>query len=134
MENVNEQYKSKIRPFWLKIAKWFKDRTSKEVNIIAAYDAYVKATYIENTNLDAQIKYHQNRINASIRDKINNNHDRYNFSYRCVYSFPDNMAPYINRILVPFINKGYQVINISERIAELKEDNVYIISWYREKL
>jgi len=134
MENENEQYKSKIRPFWLNIAKWFKDRTSKEVNIITAYDAYVKATYIENTNLEGQIKYHQSRINASIRDKINNNHDRYNFSYRCVYSFPDNMAPYISRILEPFINKGYQVINISERIAELKEDNVYIISWYREKL
>ena len=134
MENVHEQYKSKIRPFWLKIAEWFKARTSNEVNIIPAYEAYVKATYIENTSLADQIKYHKHRINSLIRDKINNDHNRYNFSYRCVYSFPDNMTQYIDEILQPFIDKGYQVISISGRINELKEDHVYIISWYREKL
>lgn len=133
MEN-NQDNKRYVRPIWLSLIKWFQDRTSKEENVIPASEAYLKATYGESTNVDDQIKYHQHKINSLIKEKISSNFDRNNFSYRCVYSFPDNMAQYTDKVLQMFVDKGYQVINLSQRVEELKSDNVFLISWYREKL
>ena len=31
--------------------------------------------------------------------------------------------------MTPFIEKGFKVINLSEKIDELKNENVYLISW-----
>lgn len=132
MESINEQCKSNIRPFWGRLFKWFTDRT--DVNIIDAYKAYVKATYVEDTDLETQIKHHQLEINRLITDRIRDNHDMRKFSYCCVYSFPDNMTDYIDVILRPFAEKGYQIIKLSDRISELKGVNACVISWYREKL
>lgn len=133
MEN-NQDNNKYVRPIWRNLVKWFQARTSKEEDIISASEAYVKATYGENTNVEDQIKYHQHKINSLIKEKITSNFDRNNFSYRCVYSFPDNMAQYTDRVLQKFVDKGYQVINLSQRVEELKSDNVFLISWYREKL
>lgn len=133
MEN-NQDNSKYVRPIWRNIIKWFQARTSKEEDIIPASEAYIKATYGENTNVEDQIKYHQHKIHTLIKEKITSNYDRNNFSYRCVYSFPDNMAQYTDKVLQKFVDNGYQVINLSQRVEELKSDNVFLISWYREKL
>lgn len=134
MEQNEYNNNRNIRPFWIKIIKWFKARTSRYECIIPASEAYSKVTYGGITNAEDQIRYHQHEINSCIKNKIMSTYDRNIFSYRCVYSFPDNMKPYIKDVLQVFIDNGYQVINLSQKVEELKSDNVYLISWYREKL
>lgn len=133
MENDQDNNRC-VNPFWSNIIKWFQAKISKDEYVIPAYDAYVKATYGEHTDVEGQIRYHQHRINSIIKEKITNNYDRNNFSYRCVYSFPNNMAQHTDRVLQKFIDNGYQVINLSQRVEELKSDNVFLISWYKDKL
>lgn len=137
---MQEQFKKEnsfnnTKPIWREIVNWFNKRFSKEENVVSADVAYCRATYGMNTNVENLIKLHQHQINRIINDKTAYKSDGNTFiDYRCVYSFPKDVAPYIDRILSVFIEKGYTIMNLSEKIDELKDDNVYLISWYKKSL
>lgn len=133
--NENNSNIDNARPFWRDIISWFTARTVREEDITPADVAYCKATYGTNTDVQTLIKLHQHRINNLINDKttFKTNGDTF-ADYRCVYSFPKDITPYISKILEPFKEKGYKIINISDKVDELSNDNVYLISWYKDNL
>lgn len=133
-EEISAQ-KTRIRPFWKTVASWFRSRLDRNTSVIPAHVAYCKATYGINTDVDTLIKLHQRRINSLIRDKTSYRSNGDTFAdYRCVYSFPKDITPYIERILIPFEDNGYTIINISDKVDELSDDNVYLLSWYKDSL
>lgn len=119
--------------FWRNLKNWFRVKWVAEENIVSAQTAYCRATYGINTSVDDLIKLHQHKINTLINDKtsMRSNGDTFG-DYRCVYSFPKDMAPYIQTILKAFTDKGYKIINLSEKIEDIQDEHVYLISWYRE--
>lgn len=139
MEDINGNKQNTginaAKPIWRKIISWFSARASKEEDITPANVAYSKSTYGITTDVSTLIKLHQHRINKLINDKTSfrTNGDIFT-DYRCVYSFSKDVVPYIEPILKPFKEKGYTIINISEKVEELSNDNVYLISWYKENL
>ena len=130
----NKTQECNVRPIWVRFINWLKSKMTTDVNIMYATEAYSIATYGSNTDKASLIKMHQAQLYKLIRDKINFNYDKNSFGYRCVYSFPDDMIPYIDEVLKPFKDKGYEVINLSTVVSQLKNDHVYLISWYKENI
>ena len=121
---------------WLdKVRFWFKSKFTVDEIVMPAEVAYCKATYGEYANVDKLIKMHQHKINRLIHEKasVTANGDTFT-DYRCVYSFPSDMSPYINDILKIFKDNGYEIINLSEKIEDIQDEHVYLISWYRKFL
>lgn len=118
-----------------RIGNWWRKKTSLNEDIISADAAYSKTTYGSEIDKDVLIKMHQHQINRLIKEKteFRTNGDPF-ADYRCVYSFPKDMAPYIEDVLDAFRNAGYAVINLSENVEEIRNDHVYLISWYRDNL
>ena len=54
-----------------------------------------------------------------------NNHT----SDRCVINLEENLSQYKDEILNPFIEKGFKIIDLSEKIDEIEDEHVYLISW-----
>jgi hypothetical protein len=130
-----EQNNENCPIFWRNFKIWLKSKFIADENVVPADMAYCRATYGANTNVDNLIKLHQHKINQLITEKtsMRSNGDTFT-DYRCVYSFPNDMSPYIDKILKVFKDKGYKVINLSEKIEEIQDEHVYLISWYREHL
>lgn len=118
-----------------KIKLWLKAKFVADEVVLPADIAYCRATYGEHANVEKLIKMHQHKINRLILEKsaIGSNGDTFT-DYRCVYSFPTDMSPYIKDILKIFKDNGYEIINLSEKIDEIQDEHVYLISWYREHL
>lgn len=130
------EQKSKCQNLWEKIENWFKARFVAEETVMPAEVAYCRATYGEQANVTNLIKMHQHKINRLINEKTSlrtTNGDTFT-DYRCVYSFPTDMTPYISDILKIFKDKGYEIINLSEKIQDIQDEHVYLISWYRKFL
>jgi hypothetical protein len=121
--------------FWRNFKRWVKLRFSVDEDVVPASTAYCMSTYGVNTNVSDIIKIHQHKINRLIHEKtaMRTNGDTFT-DYRCVYSFPKDVEPYIDNILKEFIDKGYKVINLSEKIDEIQDEHVYLISWYKTHL
>lgn len=118
-----------------RIKNWWMKKTSLNENIMPATSAYSKTTYGSDMDKDSLVKLHQHQINRLIKDKTEFRTNGDSFAdYRCVYSFPKDMAPYIDEVMQAFIDNGYNVINLSEKVEEIQNDNVYLISWYRDSL
>ena len=130
-----EQENDNCPIFWRNFKVWLKAKFIKEEDVVPADIAYCRATYGVNTDVKNLIKLHQHKINHLITEKtsMRSNGDTFT-DYRCVYSFPNAMAPYIDEILKVFKAKGYQIINLSAKIEEIQDEHVYLISWYREHL
>lgn len=109
---------------------------NKDDGAFTAEKAWLKSTYGSNVSLttEERILDKQKRIRETIKSKF-----RYptsdtvkstmNSSYRCVIDIEEDLEAYIDEILQPFIDGGFKVINLSEQIAEIEEENVYLISW-----
>lgn len=127
----NCRFANAIRRFKL----WWKSKNSVDVDIISADTAYCKATYGEKMTVQTLIKMHQSQINSLINDKTQSSTNGYAFTdYHCVYSFPNDIEPYIGQILSVFVEKGYKVINLSEKVEEIQNEHVYLISWYKKNI
>ena len=50
-------------------------------------------------------------------------------SYRCVIDLEEDLSQYKDEILNPFIEKGFKIIDLSEKIDEIEDEHVYLISW-----
>ena len=76
---------------------------------------------------------------ANIRSSINSKCARFSPNgnilkspeFNCVVTIEDDLAKYAEDILKPFIDGGFEVINISKACEDIHEDNVYFISWAR---
>lgn len=117
------------------IKEWFVSKFNCNDTIVSATDAYFKSTYGTSMNVERLIKFHQTQINHLINNKTSYRTDGDTFGdYFCMYSFPNNIVPYIDDILQPFKDKGYCIINLSERVEEFKNYNVYSLSWIKDTL
>jgi hypothetical protein len=134
-ENAYPKEEDNCPMFWRKFKLWLNARFKAEEDVVPAATAYCRATYGANTSVSDIIKLHQHKINRLITEKtaMRSNGDTFT-DYRCVYSFPKDVEPYINTILKVFVDKGYKVINLSEKIDEIQDEHVYLISWYQDHL
>lgn len=110
---------------------------NKDEGEFTAEKAWLKSTYGSNVKftLEERIAYKQQRIRETIKSKF-----RYltsgsvegtaNYSsYRCVIDIEEDLEAYKDEILQPFIDGGFKVINLSQKIEEIEDENVYLISW-----
>lgn len=118
------------------IKKVFNKMMGKEDSIFTAETAWVKSTYGANVNftLEERIANKQKSIRDTIKSKFRYPTDNINnilsfSSYRCVIDIEKDLESHRDEILQPFIDGGFKVINLSEKIEEIDDENVYLISW-----
>ena len=109
---------------------------TKDDGEFTAERAWLETTYGEGCNLPLE-----ERISKKRRDIIDlikskfpehatnmialNNHT----SYSCVIDLEEDLSQYKDEILNPFIEKGFKIIDLSEKIDEIEDEHVYLISW-----
>lgn len=132
-ENIDTMEEKKTNRFKDVINKVF----NKDDGEFTAEKAWLKSTYGSNVNftLEERIAYKQQSIRETIKSKY-----RYltsskaegpaNYSsYRCVIDIEEDLEAYKDEVLKPFIDGGFKVINLSDKIEEIEDENVYLISW-----
>lgn len=118
------------------IKKVINKMMGKDDSIFTAETAWVKSTYGANVNftLEERIANKQKSIRDTIKSKFRYPTDNINnilsfSSYRCVIDIEKDLEAHKDDILQPFIDGGFKVINLSEKIEEIDDENVYLISW-----
>lgn len=127
--DVEEEKKGGI---FSKVKKVF----SKDEGEFTAERAWLETTYGEgrNLSLEERISNKQKEIRELIESKFpgrNSNMVIYSkhTSYRCVFDIEEDLAQYKDEILNPFIDKGFKIIDLSEKVDEIEDEHVYLISW-----
>lgn len=126
MEQVAEN-KSWIKEFFEKLFFLFHDNQK----MITSEEAYNNATYGSKMNRERFIIKKQVDINRLIKEKFNNStygetdYDKY-FLIVGLTLVEEECS---TEIFEPFIKDGYKIVKISEKIEELKTENVYLITW-----
>lgn len=100
----------------------------------SAEKAWIESTYGSGSykDIEVRIKEKQNYIKSSIENKYRqvyqNGYVSYS-SYHCIIDIEEDLASFIDVIFKPFIEKNFKIINLSEKIEDIDEPNVYMISW-----
>lgn len=99
-----------------------------------AEKAWIETTYGKDAyqTIDKRIADKQKQIKDTIKGKFSYNSGGNTISlksYRCVIDFEEDLKNHIQEILQPFYDGGFDIINLSERISEIHDENVYLISW-----
>lgn len=100
-----------------------------------AEKAWVETTYGKDAwrPIEKRIAEKQKQIKDTIKGKFSYNSGGGNTislkSYRCVIDFEEDLKNNIDEILQPFYDGGFDIINLSDRIPEIYDENVYLISW-----
>lgn len=134
-ENIEKKHDS----IFERISNWWQEKKTVEVKVLPANKAFCRTTYGCEMDAKKLIQIHRNRINNLIVDKstpdkiTDSSQGNLLTDYYCIYSFPENVANYIDEILSVFIENGYKVVNLSNIVEDIVTDNVYLIGWYREK-
>ena len=109
---------------------------NKDEGQFTAEKAWIKSTYGSNVNftLEERIANKQKSIRDIIKTKFRyptgGSESLLNYSsYRCVIDIEEDIVAFKDEILQPFIDGGFKVINLSEKVEEIEEENVYLISW-----
>ena len=115
----------------------------KEKPEFTAEYAWLETTYGGGTflTLEERIKGKQDYIRNLIKSKFPSHDERYkpvnvNGSYRCVVDIEEDLVCCVDEVFKPFIEGGFKIINLSEHIKEIEDENVYLISWkktFKEK-
>lgn len=113
------------------------DNTSKmfkKDNTLTAEKAWVETTYGRDAwrPLEQRIAEKQKQIKDTIKGKYSYNTGGNTISlksYRCVIDFEEDLKNNIQEILQPFYDGGFDIINLSDRIPEIYDENVFLISW-----
>lgn len=132
MEKMEVTNEKKVNKIFGSIKKAF----NKDDGEFTAERAWLESTYGVGSNLSTEerIENKQKDIKNIIKSKFRflngncENHSTYS-SYRCVIDIEEDLAAYKDIILQPFAEKGFRVINLSEKIDEMEDENVYLISW-----
>lgn len=117
-------------------SKMMKKVFSKDDGEFTAERAWLETTYGEGANLSLEdrIANKQREIVNLIKSKFHTrNSDMVVYSkhtsYRCVIDIEEDLAQYKDEVLNPFIEKGFKIIDLSERVDEIEDEHVYLISW-----
>lgn len=99
-----------------------------------AQRAWIETTYGNGSYrpLERRIKEKQDHITSLIKGKfgeINSVGSVTSRAYRCVVDIEEDLKHNIEDIFKPFIEGGFNIINLSERIDEIRDENVFLISW-----
>lgn len=113
------------------IGKILGKRNEPEFN---AERAWIESTYGEGcyVSISERIKEKQDYIKSSIQTKfrqINQNNTRSFYSYHCVIDIEDDLAAYVETVFKPFVDNGFTIINLSDKVEEIDEPHVYLVSW-----
>ena len=100
----------------------------------SAERAWIESTYGEGcyVPISERIKEKQEHIKSSIQAKfrhIYQNNVRSFSSYHCVIDIEDDLAAYVETVFKPFIDNGFTIINLSDKVEEIDEPHVYLVSW-----
>lgn len=98
--------------------------------------AWLETTYGEGSyrSLEERIKAKQDAITRIIKSNFPGRRDEYisgntNDSYRCIINIEEDLSSAIDEIFKPFVDGGFKIINLSEKIDEIEDEHVYLISW-----
>lgn len=127
LKNFGEDKKSNI------ITKTLNKMFNKDDGEFSAEMAWLSTTYGVGANrpIEERIANKQKDIMNVIKSKFRygTNGQETNSNYRCVIDIEEDLAAVKDVVMAPFIEKGFKVINLSEKIDEVKDENVYLISW-----
>ena len=139
MENKGEN-RNVLNGFVDKTKKLFGHKDKPE---FTAEYAWIETTYGEGSyrSLEERISDKQRQIMNTIKSKFPSHLDEQrssnsNGSYRCVVDIEEDLVCCIEEIFKPFIDGGFKIINLSEQVKEINNENVYLISWkkvFKEK-
>ena len=108
----------------------------KEKPDFTAEYAWIETTYGKDSfrTLEQRIKEKQEYIKYLIESKFPLRDERsrssnVNGSYRCVVDIEEDLVCCVSEVFKPFVDGGFRIINLSEYINELTNENVYLISW-----
>lgn len=127
-----ENKEEKKNGLFSKVKKVF----SKDEGEFTAERAWLETTYGEgcNLSLEERITNKQKEIMDLIKSKFPSRTSNAvlcsgHTSYRCVIDIEEDLAQYKDEILNPFIEKGFKIIDLSEKVDEIEDEHVYLISW-----
>lgn len=106
----------------------------KNESEFTAEKAWIESTYGENSYKDIKIRINEKQeyIKSSIENKYKkvyqNGFISYS-SYHCIIDIEEDLASFVDVIFEPFIKSKFTIINLSDRIDEIDEPHVYLISW-----
>ena len=131
-EVKEKDQKEKHSYFKEKMRNFFSFKSEDE--LVTCEEAYNVSTYGSNNSPETIIHDQQQKINSLIREKMfPASIGESKFSrYFCVVDFLPNTHQYIDEIFKPFNNRGFKIIPLSDKVSEIANDNVYLISWYKE--
>lgn len=101
---------------------------------LTAERAWIESCYGAGTyqRIDIRIKkkqeYIADVIQGKFRASVTNPGASYS-SYHCVIDIEDDIVTYSDVIFKPFVDNGFDVINLSERINEIEDTGIYLVSW-----
>lgn len=123
------------------IKSWFnktiygvEDIDNNPCGLMSAEEAYYKSKNGYYVATEKRILNHQKHIKDLIKSKYklpstNSIQDTVFSSFYCVYDFENDMKPYIDEVFKPFVERGFEITNLSEAIPSLNDECVYLISW-----
>ena len=117
--------------FFTRLKKAMGVNTDK--NGLNATDAFFKTKYGDITSPEQYIEVAQNYIIRMITTRM----DQYNRdprdavfrSYYCLVDFDSEMGEYMDEIFAPFVERGFNIINLSDKVPEINSDYVFAVSW-----
>lgn len=125
----NSSYFGQIRENF----KQFRNPFSKQEEPFTAEKAWVETTYGQGSYkpIEERILNKQKYIRDTIKNKFEygTNNTNYCKSYRCVIDIEEDLKNHTEEILQPFRDGGFDIINLSEKVAEIGDENVFLISW-----
>lgn len=115
-----------------KVKRLFKKIGPKEKQLTAE-EAYYRTKYGVYRTLEQRIKDNQRNIKELIKSKVSPAYKAETkfSSFYCVIDLDDELKPHVNEIFQPFIDNGFNVINLSEKVEEINDELVFLISWYK---
>lgn len=127
VKNLGEDKKPNI------ITKTLNKMFNKDEGEFSAEMAWLSTTYGVGANrpIEERIANKQKDIMNVIKSKFrySTTGQESNSNYRCVVDIEEGLAAVKDVVMTPFIEKGFKVINLSEKIDEVKDENIYLISW-----
>ena len=114
-----------------KFLNWLINSSAKSSEEVSAEKAWMESSYGRGSYvpIEERIKRKQKFIRNSIRSKCYYESGTPAQMYRCVVDIEEDLRHNVDEILQPFRDGGFNVIDLSAIIPELKEENVFLISW-----
>lgn len=118
----------------MELKNFFKKNLRHKHTPLTAKEAYFKTKYGTFKTPEQRIRQYQCAIRDTIKSKmlmqpLNDCANTKFRKYFCVIDFDEDMKEYINDVFKPFIENGFKVTSFSDKVKELENLNVYLVSW-----